>query len=319
MSELFQNAVLSIRLGVEDYKRGEPERALSAIRNFYAGVLLLAKEVLIRAAPDAEAGAIIGARYKPVPDGAGGVKYEQDGVQTIDFSSIERRFKDFGLTLEKRPLDELARIRNDVEHHFSQQTEASIREAIAKTFPVAAELFRLAEEEPRKALGEAWDVMIETKDLYDRELARCRANLAKIDWISSTVGGASKTCCDCGSGLVEQKDPENADQQAAEFRCLGCGDDLDTGKFISAILAEALAGEAYVRVKDGGEDGPVFTCGECGEDAYVDFEEKCACCGYELELQDCDGCGAQLSIEELMDGEELCSYCRHKVEKIRYE
>ncbi len=53
MSGLFENAVLSIQLGVEDYQANDPKRALSAVRNFHAGILLLAKEVLVRAAPGA--------------------------------------------------------------------------------------------------------------------------------------------------------------------------------------------------------------------------------------------------------------------------
>ena len=52
-------------LGVEDYQSNDAKRAVSAVRNFYSGVLLLAKEVLIRAAPGANAVDVIGARYKP--------------------------------------------------------------------------------------------------------------------------------------------------------------------------------------------------------------------------------------------------------------
>ena len=54
MNSLFDNAVQSIQLGVEDYQSNDAKRAVSAVRNFYAGVLLLAKEVLIRAAPESD-------------------------------------------------------------------------------------------------------------------------------------------------------------------------------------------------------------------------------------------------------------------------
>ena len=53
MSHLFDNAIQSIQLGVEDYQNDDPKRAVSAVRNFYAGVLLLAKEVLVRRVPKA--------------------------------------------------------------------------------------------------------------------------------------------------------------------------------------------------------------------------------------------------------------------------
>jgi hypothetical protein len=73
MSGIFANAVDSIKMGIEDYALDTPARALSAVRNFYAGILLLGKEVLIRAAPLADPNDVIGARYAPVPDGKGGV------------------------------------------------------------------------------------------------------------------------------------------------------------------------------------------------------------------------------------------------------
>jgi hypothetical protein len=62
MSELLRNALDSIALGIEDYQANDPKRAISAVRNFYAGALLLAKEVLARAAPDANPDNILGAR-----------------------------------------------------------------------------------------------------------------------------------------------------------------------------------------------------------------------------------------------------------------
>lgn len=48
VQKLHENALTSIRLGVEDFERcsgaaGDPARALSAVRNLFAGVLLLFK------------------------------------------------------------------------------------------------------------------------------------------------------------------------------------------------------------------------------------------------------------------------------------
>jgi hypothetical protein len=77
MNTLFENAVGSLQLGIEDYQANHPRRALSAVRNFYSSVLLLAKEVLVRHAPAANPEGLLGARYKPVPDGEGGVYYKR--------------------------------------------------------------------------------------------------------------------------------------------------------------------------------------------------------------------------------------------------
>ena len=85
MPGLFDNAVHSIQLGVEDYQTNDSRRALSVVRNFHAGLPLLAKEVLVRAAPVAET-QIIAARFKPVPDGSGDVKYPRQ-LQKISLRS----------------------------------------------------------------------------------------------------------------------------------------------------------------------------------------------------------------------------------------
>ena len=153
MDPLFQNAINSIQLGLEDYRANDPKRALSAVRNFYAGTLLLAKEALRRAAPDADIEEILSARYKPVPDGTGGVKYE-GSTNTIDFQQIEERFKDFGIPVKTTSLKDLNRIRSDIEHLYSNAPHQKVREAIAKAFPFVADLFRVMDEDPHKVLGE---------------------------------------------------------------------------------------------------------------------------------------------------------------------
>lgn len=60
MSALFHNAVTSIRMGIEDFQTGDDDRMISSARNYYAGLLLLAKECLVRAAPDADPMLVIG-------------------------------------------------------------------------------------------------------------------------------------------------------------------------------------------------------------------------------------------------------------------
>lgn len=76
-SALFNNAIASIRMGVEDYKLKEDARYISAVRNLYAGVLLLAKEALVRAVPNEPPELILGAWFKQVPDGNGGIRFEK--------------------------------------------------------------------------------------------------------------------------------------------------------------------------------------------------------------------------------------------------
>lgn len=321
MSKLFENAIVSIQLGVEDYQADDPRRAISAVRNFYAGVLLLAKETLVRSVPDADLGDLIGARYKPVPDGQGGVDFIQDGNATIDFVTIGKRFKDFGLTIDQKALEELNRIRNDVEHLYTEKPREAVREAMANAFPVVVQFFEHMEEAPGGHLGEAWITMLEAKTLFERELTSCRDTFSKVAWISGTIAKDGLLCPKCESKLVRQLDPDNTEQGNMELYCRACGDTPEVETTIEASLTDALKGEVYIRIKDAGEDGPQYHCTECRKDTYVDFEGECAICGYEYGDEDCYRCGSSIPLNERIRGDHngLCGYCGYVYDKVMSE
>ncbi|MGQ9371651.1 hypothetical protein [Azospirillum sp. ST 5-10] len=318
VSALLANAVDSIRMGIEDYALDKPARSLSAVRNFYAGLLLLAKEVISRKVPDTDPDQVIGAKYKPVPDGRGGIKYVPDGHSTIDFTTIGRRFKDFGITINPRELEELNAIRNDIEHRYTNKPASVVRDAIARAFPITLQLFREAGEDPRTLLGETWSVMLDARGLYEAELARCRATLAGVNWRSPTVEAEGLRCSKCGSELVEQRDPQNGDQNELDLVCQNCGTSLDREEEIVAAVDRALSGEAYMRYKDTFESGPVYECPACGNLAYIDTEDACAVCGETFEYEaTCMRCHSGIPLEDALAGfdEGLCSYCTHIMNK----
>ncbi len=320
-SALFDNALESIQMGIEDYALDKPARSLSAVRNFYAGLLLLAKEALARQAPMADLDEVIGARFKPVPDGAGGVSMVPDGQQTIDFVTIAKRFKDFGIPLDKASeaaLKDLNTVRNEIEHRYTNKPSDVVREVIARAFPLTAQLFRIIGEDPRSRLSEVWPIMLEARDLYAAELRRCQETVKAVAWFSATVERAGLRCTECSSGLVEQREPANTDQVTIELTCCGCGEDLDHDAVIVAVVDHALAGEAYVRFKDSFESGPIFDCPNCSNAAYIDTENACAACGESYEWEsECARCYADISMEDALAGFDngLCSYCTNLMEK----
>jgi len=315
MNGLFGNAVQSIQLGVEDYQANDPKRALSAVRNFYAGVLLLAKEVLVRAAPDASPEDVIGARYKPVPDGSGGVTFKQASRQTIDFTTIGQRFKDFGLSINQSALDDLNRVRNEVEHHYTQSPHAAVREAIAKAMPVVADLFRLVKEAPHEALGDAWQVMLDVQAVYEAELMACRSTFNSVAWLDGTPPELQINCSECHSDLVEQQDPANTSHEAMECRCRLCGHEFSAEEAVTRALEVLFESESYIASKDGG-DQPVQDCPECGLSTYLLTAEHVGCVWCGLVLGECGRCMTGLTPENVAaDNHGLCGYCDNLMSK----
>lgn len=311
---LFRNAVESLQLGIEDYGANDSKRALSAVRNFYAGVLLLAKQVLVRAAPNADPKDVLGARYEPVPDGLGGITYDASD-RTIDFSEIGKRFKSFGLKIDQAALNDLNRIRNDIEHLYTNANPQTVREAIATAFPVVVDLFRLAGEGPRAALGDSWPAMLEVKAFHDRELAECHKSFDGVDWKSAALGEAAMLCPECGSHLVFRKDTSKTHVQYADAVCRACGAEIAAEKLVEAALEAHFEVEAHVSVKDGG-DPPLNICPECGVTAYITWNEENGCAWCETTLEECGRCGVGLTPDNVSDANStLCSYCDHLMSK----
>ena len=316
MSHLFDNAIQSIQLGVEDYQNDDPKRAGSAVRNFYAGVLLLAKEVLVRRVPKASPEAVIRSKYKPLPDGKGGIVYAPETFRTIDFETINKRFKDFNLPVNPSELKHLGDIRNNFEHHFSVKTHEEVRDAIAKAFPFVSELFRLINEEPVECLDGSWQVMLDLREFYERELAVCRKSFDKVEWPSGYLTKVEISCPKCGSDLVEQVDPENKCYQSLCCRCKGCGNKfLDIEEAIATALKSHFNKEIYIAMTDG-DELPLQTCPECGFETYLFTEDEVGCVWCGLELGECVRCGNSLIPSGTsFENSRLCSYCFYQESK----
>ena len=315
MPRLFENAVQSIQLGVEDYQTNDPRRALSAVRNFHAGVVLLAKEVLVRAVPKAEESEIIAAGYKPVPNGLGGVKYKAATERTIDLDTIGRRFKDFGLSIDRAALRNLSRVRNDIEHRYAREPDDAVRQVIADAFPVAAELFRLAGEEPGKCLGAAWDTMLEVRTVYAEELKACCATFERVEWRSGILHEAHLVCPECHSRLVAQDDPANQEQEDVQARCRSCEAEIAAEALVESGLTARMEWESYVAMTDGG-DSPLQVCPDCGLSTYVLCEEEIGCAWCGCTLGECGRCMVSLMPDNVdWDNRGLCGYCGHLMSK----
>ncbi len=268
-----------------------------------------------RKAPAANPEDVIGARYKPVPDGDGGVSFTLASQQTIDFETIGKRFKDFGLAIDQSALKDLNRIRNDLEHYYSDKSHEAVREAIAKAFPVVADLFRLTGEAPHEVLGNAWKVMLDVRDVYERELEACRQTFENVEWPVDVLAEAKISCPECQSDLVAQDDPENASHESLDCRCRSCGNQFLAEEAIEKALETHFEVESYISFKDGGEE-LVQTCPECGLTTYLLTEEEVGCAWCRFVLGECARCMTGLTPENVSaDNSSLCAYCEHLMSK----
>jgi DNA-directed RNA polymerase subunit RPC12/RpoP len=322
MPSMFENAVASIRMGVEDYQQQDSLRDLSAVRNFYAGILLLAKELLIRSAPNADGEVVIAAKIKPAPDGGGGIIAVPDGKNSIDYNQIKSRFKDFSLTIDTTALDNLGAIRKDIEHKDSRHSNVAVRGAITSTFAVVTSLFRQMQEDPADVLSDVWQVMLSTKEVYDAELKSARDTLSAVLWYSDRIDQTDFKCLECGSSLVAQLDETNIDQANLEFMCRSCGDAPDFADMMEDAIDKKFGGEAYTRAKETGDEGPIYQCPACQRRCLLEEDEFCANCNEQLDYDNsCAVCGGHIPISDYLDGiaDGLCSYHAYQAERVMRE
>ena len=323
MDRLLQNAVDSIRVGVEDYESKENVRSLAAVRNLHAGLLLLAKWVLVKSVPNASEDEVIRVAYEPEPDGKGGVKYVPGrGKQTIGLEDIHRRFERFALKLApntKKRLKSLADVRNDIEHRYVNAGAASLRETISGAFVVASEMFRLGGLDPVGQLGNAWGVMLDVNEVYEKELEACRATFEDVEWRFRVRTGTGPECPNCESELVEQEDRSNVEQDRASARCRSCGEEMEAEVVVECLVKASFEWDDYVSVKETGE-GVLFGCPSCMRETYVgegdDDGELIGCLGCGYKLGRCGVCGTGLRPDDLYgDSDDLCGYCGYKMWK----
>lgn len=311
MSDLLTNALNSIQLGIEDYQSNDLRRPVSAVRNFYAGVLLLGKQCLLNEAPDADPMEVLGSRFAPKPDGKGGVVHEPEGHQTIDLGQLRRRFQDFGLRWPNGDVNSLQRVRNDLEHFHSPAPHQALRQAIADCFPLVEGFFALLEVDPCEALGSAWEIMLSEERFFSEQKLTCDATWKQLPW-SENIDKLKKIACPkCGSSLIYQEDSLNGDPAMIQGKCKACGARFGEEETITLLLEAQYGDDDYVAMTDGG-DPIVGDCPECGSHTYVHDPEGpslCFWCDFTIS-GDCWRCNAQLTPQNTsVNDSSMCDYC----------
>lgn len=308
MPTLFENAVEAIQLGVEDYLANDARRSSSAARNYFAGLLLLSKEALTRSAPQADAALLISARLRLVPDGHGGASVEPQGHSTADFDTLADRLSSFGVPVDLRTLRDLQRIRNAIEHSQHSHTWQQVREAISHSFHVVAQLLEFMGEEPLECLGDAWSVMLEVGQVFERELETCRNSFNHIDWPLPGSEIIQLSCPECGSLLIMQANYENKNLEDVEARCRACGHLPDPEQLLEHSLYQEFSNDIYASARYGGE-APLYDCPECGLNTYLSVDELVGCTWCGEVLGSCAVCGQGLTPDTVSgDNSGLCSY-----------
>lgn len=331
--KLKENALTSIRLGIEDFQRsqlvkeqgGDPARALSAVRNLFAGILLLFKYRIAVSVDDPdEAFALIfnPPEVLPQADGNGGIEWKPVGKfkqTTIDVATIKKRFEGFGIEVDWPTINKLQDCRNHLEHLHPANTLGEVADFVAELFPVLRDfILTQLNEQPAELLGTAWPVLLAHHNFVMDTIAACEAAWADAGVPEMMQPWLERCQCeDCGSSLLRpsQEDIDEGasiENQDDTFRyvCVACGH----SDLIGPLMVKELNDADDYDPRDGGE-ADVEECNACGRSTFVISEQHCLWCGAELDYPECTLCEEPLRQEDQSNGG-LCGYHLHVYEKV---
>ncbi len=309
--DLFENAVESIENGIEDFSTGLPKRITSALRNLYAGVLLLLKEKLRILSPPGSNEMLLYKKHKLTKDLDGNIVLVPIGPHTVDFAEIEQRLTDLGVPVNWKRLKALQDIRNNVEHHKPKHSREVMREAIANAFVVIADFVeKQLGVMPATVFEKAtWETMLSEATTFKAIEQSCRGSreqLQGVPAVATTLVLDSLRCTECSSTLVRAGVGEFPD---CEFTCQSCAAEMSAAEIVEDALEHREGGKFHRLAKEG-EPLPVGECPSCNASAFVLSEDCCFFCGEGRPYDRCLRCEAHLSLEE-QELEGMCSYCDH--------
>lgn len=328
-TKLRENALTSIRLGVEDFERcrhpeGDPARALSAIRNLFAGVLLLFKYKIATCVDDpADAAALIFNPPEVLPrsDGAGGIDWAPVGkfkTTTIDVGTIQKRFEAFEIYVDWDVIETLQACRNHLEHLHPAHTLGEVADFVAELFPVLRDFIQTElGESPAAILGDAWQLMLLHHRFFVDTTHQCEEAWAEAcvpkgmePWLKECK------CPECASALLapaqenlDAGDTVESNDDRFQATCIACGCVV----LIAQLMIDAVEKAHSYDPRDG--DEPLLErCNQCGRNTFLINEQSCLWCAAELEYTECEMCDESLGQED-QDNGGLCSYHAHSYEK----
>jgi hypothetical protein len=311
---ILKNAIDSIAIGLEDFSSPDERRVISCARNIFAGILLLFKYKLsLLSTPDSDE-ALIKQRVSPVIDDNENIVWKGQGKKTVDVQSIKQRFESLLIEVDWKRIKKINDFRNDIEHYYSNLSHDSIRSLISDSFIIISDFIHShIDADPKDLLGaEAWSVMIEVSEVYEKEKIECESALEKLEYFGIDILNAFQdfSCEECGSGLIAPTLSEG-DAVESNFICKSCDNNLPYESIINSALFKYYEYEVYLSHTDG-NDIPIIECPEC-DGIYLYEEGVCSLCGHTAE-HTCQRCGMTISPEEL-SSEPYCGWCFHMMSK----
>ena len=315
MNKLLENALISIKIGVDDYFSTDANRIFSCTRNLFSGIILLFKSKLLDLCPPESGEVLIKKEIIPVlVDNK--LTFIGSGKKTIDISEIKTRFASLKIKTNWVIIEKMQNIRNYIEHYYNNTDVEILRGIIVDTFNIVNAFIRNElNSDPKILLNETWEKMLKIKEVFQKEKDECNKHIEEdFDFEEIQKNIIVHICCDmCGYELLLPKIKTNNIDEAILI-CNNCSNEIKIMDVFEETIDQLHNADGYFRARYGFESR-IQTCPECYKDTFNIDEDICYYCSYEKEYSECKRCGMELTLDE-QDCDGLCSYCDNQFQKL---
>lgn len=319
MEKIMENAVGMITVGIEDYLQGSEYRKYSAVRNVYAGILLLYKAYLYRITPEnGNQGDLIYSHDSDVDiDGNLSATYTRKikKNKTIGFHEIKKLLKKIGYNVQKDKLNKLNELRCDIEHLYVNKELKNVDEIFYYSTSLIADFyFKKLNYDPCEDFEEEkWNSLIDRKKDFGERIkssiksfSNLQANFPQLEPIIGHM-----RCQSCRSRILHLAGLSDMPMYSTAI-CDNCGNKFQLSEIMDKTIEDVYGASDYTRVMDG-ENPIIVACPDCWGNYFSTESGACLACGYEQEYSQCPVCHNPISIDE-QEFNGICARCAHRAE-----
>lgn len=263
-------------------------------------------------------------------------KFEAGDFVSVDYAKcIERLNKLCGVEIigdDKQALNDLKKIRNQVEHFMAKTSEAAIDSIINRALSTVLKFIKDNYEEFTTPSildfrKDDFKGLTKTEKEYIDKMTTAINDIGNHheEIVSLAIKRAEEYChkddiviCpDC-----KEKTLVINDSDAHRCHCYLCGYNANGEETATNIIENVFELDVYRTIKNGGEI-PLYNCPECGNNSLIklDNEYRCFSCRMRYNLRDigfCDMCGelyCKYAREDIGMCENCMNYMNEKLEK----
>jgi ribosomal protein L37E len=277
INNLLNNAIISIKLGVEDYFSPDPNRILSCVRNLFSGLILLFKSKLLDLSPP-ESNEVLIKKDIIALIKNNNLIFKGNGKNTINTNEIKKRFMELGIKTDWIIVEKIRNERNNIEHYYTNINSGTLRGLVVDIFHIVNDFTRNElKQDPKVVFKETWTKMLEIETVFIIEKNECDKKIS-IDFnVDENQLGIIRNiyCNRCGFELLMPKEKTN-NLNNAILSCANCSNEISVNNVFENIVDIIYNSEQHDNIKQ-----TINICPNCGKNTFYIVDNICFYCSYE--------------------------------------